>query len=430
MKRFFVGLLLILPLLSACSGSNSGTSPDILTPKETVSDMETGAVSDNTEPVNTEQLQDAEAASELFLLTGIDTVDGTMSLRSVSTGKEESFYYNGATAFFDKYGTMIPLVSYSPGDVVTVSVTDQGMLSEVHLSDEVFQWEDVSDYELDLSRMVFSYGGSNYRIDGNVPVYDNGRDEGIYSLSEGDTLNITGINKDILSITVTTGTGTIALRNIGVFEGGWLNLDSRVYLEISGEMKIPAQEGTHILTVANDGWGDSTVVAVKRGETVAVDLEALKGEGPKYCDLSVVCDVEDAVIRLDGKTIEGGVPSSVRYGVHSLSVTSDGFDPWESRLFVNSKEAEIEVELDPEGTSAAKKEQTEQNIAAAAGQEGAAGSLAGSLANSKASTEGTVTSGSDIRTQREAEQAAAETMLDTMSGMLDTLTGTSLGGND
>ncbi len=430
MKRFFVGLLLILPLLTACSGSKSGTNPDILTPKESVSETGSEAAINDPESEDTELLPEEDTSSELFLLTGVDTVEGTISLRSVSTGKEGSFYYNGATAFYDKYGTMIPLVSLSPGDVVTVSVSDQGVLSEVRLSDDVFQWKDVSDYELDLSRMVFTYGGSNYRIDKNVPVYENGRDEGIYSLSEGDTLNVTGINKDILSITITTGTGTIALRNIGVFEGGWLNLDSHVYLEISGEMRIPAQEGTHILTVANDGWGDSTVVAVKRGETVAVDLEALKGEGPKYCDLSVVCDVEDAEIRLDGKAIEEGVSSSVRYGVHSLSVTSDGFDPWESRLFVNSKEAEIEVELDPEGTAAAKKEQAEQNAAAAAGQEGSAGSLAGSLANSRASTEGTVTAGSDVHTQREAEQAAAETMLDTMSGMLDTLTGTSLTGND
>ena len=427
MKRFLVGLLLFLPLMVACGGTSPITNPDVLTPKGDLSDA-----GSEPEPADNEAAESkGEISSELFLLTGIDTEEKMISLRSVSTGEDQFFAYNGGTAFYDKYGTMIPLPSLSPGDAVTVVCTEQGVLSQVRLSDEVFQWEDVSGYQLDLSRMVFTYDGSNYRIDGNVPVYENGKDEGIYSLSEGDIIDVIGINKDILSIAVTAGSGMIALRNIGVFEGGWLNLDSRLYLEISGEMKIPAKEGTHILTVANDGWGDSTVVAVKRGETVAVDLEALKGEGPKYCDFSVICDTEDALIRLDGKTIEQGTSLSVRYGVHSLSVTSDGFDPWESRVFVNSKEAEIEVELDPEGTSSALKEQTgQESVAAAAGQEGAAGSLAGSLANSKASTEGTVTAGSDVHTQREAEQAAAETMLDTMSGMLDTLTGTSLGGDE
>lgn len=430
MKRFFVVLLAFFPLMISCGGENlnlnqappaserEGSSLSAGAEQEGVSVSTEGEPEDKPSPEAEEEQRDS---SELFLLMGIDTSEGTVSLRSVATGEERLSRYNGVTSFFDKYGTMISPLSIYLGEAVTVSYLEEDLLSSVRLSDKVFRWEELRDYHLDLSRMIFTYRDSNYRIDQDVPVYENGTDKGIFSLQEGDTLRVTGLDKDILSITVTTGTGTIALRNVGVFEGGWLKLDNKVYQEISGEMNIPAEEGTHVLTVTNDGWGDSTVVAVRRGETVAVDLDALKGEGPKYCELSVTCDVEEAEIRLDGKPLEKDTAYSVRYGLHSLSATSEGFDPWESRLFVNSREAKIEVELNPEGTAAKK---TEEQTAADETKKGVAGSLAGSLANSKAATEGTVTEGNTVTTRREAEQAAAETMLDTMSGMLDTLTGT------
>ena len=424
MKRFFVVLLAFFPLVTSCGGKNLSTDQSPRVVKEEGSSLLAEEPEDNPSP---ETEEEQRASSDLFLLTGMDTAEGTVSLRSVATGEERLSHYNGVTSFLDKYGTMISPLSIYPGEAVTVSYLEEDLLSSVRLSDEVFRWEGLRDYDLDLSRMVFTYRDSNYRIDQDVPVYENGTDKGIFSLQEGDTLRVTGLGKDILSITVTTGIGTIALRNIGVFQGGWLKLDNKVYQEISGEMNIPAEEGTHVLTVANNGWGDSTVVAVRRGETVAVDLDALKGAGPKYCDLSVTCDVEGAEIRLDGKVIEADTVSSVQYGLHSLSATSEGFDPWESRLFVNSKEAVIEVKLDPEGTAA---EKEKEQAAADETMKGAAGSLAGSLANSKAATEGTVTEGNTVTTRREAEQAAAETMLDTVSGMLDTLTGGTVDENE
>ena len=164
--------------------------------------------------------------TELFLVTGMDTSGSTLSLRSVATGQEETVPYNGTTYFSDKYGTMISLASIDPGDAVTVSYSDDGVLLRVQLSGETFTMQGVSDYTLDLNRRVFSTGGTNYRIASGTPVYENGRDEGLFSVHEGDILDVTGLDKDVLSFTVVTGTGTIELQNIGVFEGVWLNLDS------------------------------------------------------------------------------------------------------------------------------------------------------------------------------------------------------------
>lgn len=416
-KKMTIAALFLALCLTACGETavreESGTA-------EAVLETEMAALPRETEATEEVSLSSAE---ELFLLTSVDTANGSLTLKSVSDGSEMTAAYTGATTFYDKYGSLVSLAQFEPGDAVELSFFDNGVLSSARLSGAVWNVEDITDYTLDIGRMVFSYQGSNYRLRNDIPVYTNGRDTGIYSIQDGDSLDVTGVGKDILSMTVTTGLGTIELRNVGVFLDGWLNMDNTTYLTITEDMKIPATEGTHVLTVANDGWGDSTVVAVKRGQSVAVDLEALKGEGPKYCELMVVANVEEPVIRLDGKEISSTGPTSVRYGMHVLTVSAEGYDVWERRLIVNSRTAEIEAELTPGGTSAsasAASAATAEQAAAENAEPGVAGSLAGSVSGASSSSSAT----------REAEQAAAEAYLDTLTGVLDTLTGTSLSGDE
>jgi len=427
----FIGILL---LCSGC-GINAGAnpaSPQAETEMETKAVVEAPAEPTETEVPGLPEMAEAPEVSEdaLYLLLSTDTVNSVLHVRNIETGEESDAFYSGATVFSDKYGTMVSLAQIHCGDAVTLAFFDSGILSDVRLTDRTWTEKDASDYTIDLDRMIFTLHGSNYRLKNDIPVYTDGRNTGLYSIQEGDRLDVTGLDRDILSMTVVTGTGTIALHNIGVFLGGWLNLDNAQYLMITENMEIPASEGTHVLTVANDGWGDSTVVAVKRGQSVSVDLSALKGEGPKYCALRVIPDAEEATVYLDGKKTDFTEPEQVRYGLHTLTIKAEGYEDWQSRLLVNSPSAEIEIPLSPEGSAQNKKDTNQaaagQTAGTAAGTaagtlagqhegQGAAGTLAGSLANS---------GGSGTSTRREAEQAAAETALETLTGMLDTLTGT------
>ena len=423
----FIGILLLCTgcqnLTGAAAQPAQETAPQ-QTSEAPTEEMQTTEPADPVADQTTAADQDAEASQgPLYLLLSTDTVNGVLHVRNIETGEETDAFYSGATVFSDKYGTMVSLAQIHYGDAVTLDFFDSGILSNVRLTDRTWNEQDVTDYTVDTDRMIFTLHGSNYRLNKEIPVYTDGKNTGLYSIQEGDRLNVTGLDRDILSMTIVTGTGTIELRNIGVFLDGWLNLDNAQYLKITENMEIDAPEGTHVLTVANDGWGDSTVVAVKRGQRVAVDLSALKGEGPKYCDLKVTTDAEGATVYLDGKKMDPEQPEQVRYGLHALTITADGYDDWQSRLLVNSPSAEIEIPLSKEGTSGSRKETTEAasaTDASSAGNpqangEGAAGSLAGSLANS---------GGTSTNARREAEQAVAESALDTLTGMLDTLTGT------
>ena len=123
-------------------------------------------------------------------------------------------------------------------------------------------------------------------------------------------------------------------------------------------MDVP--EGDYLLSVANDGWGGSCEITVTRDEETDVDLDTIKGEGPKYGTILFTVDVEGAEIKIDGEKIDYSSTVQLRYGWHSMEVTAAGYDTWSKRLYVNSQEATIVIELtDGEETKDSAEDETQ-----------------------------------------------------------------------
>ena len=112
-------------------------------------------------------------------------------------------------------------------------------------------------------------------------------------------------------------------------------------------------EGSYTLAVANNGWGGSTDIEIKRGETTKVNLNDLKGEGPKKSSILFEVDVQGAKIYVDGSEIDYTSPVEITYGKHTLKVTADGYDTWTRTLYVNSKEATIQITINDDTDSSA-----------------------------------------------------------------------------
>ena len=179
-------------------------------------------------------------------------------------------------------------------------------------------------------------------------------------ITDNDTLSVVGMDKDILSVSITTGHGYLKLKNTKLFEGSFLQLDTSMFMEIVPGMEIEVAEGAYTLAVANNGWGGATEVTVKRGETTYVDLDKMKGEGPKRGKIKFGVDVEGAEIYVDQKKIDASKPVELQYGAHHLSVVAEGYDTWMRTLYVNSKEGTILIGLKEEEKQVATQEMTAQ----------------------------------------------------------------------
>ncbi len=286
---------------------------------------------------------------ELYILLYSNPDTKRLFLQSASTGRQEEFSYNGGTYIYDRFGESTTISRIPVGTLVYLAYTDKMLLTSLKEATDTFLYEDITNYSQNPEKSMFTILGNNYYYDKDLKVFSQ---EDLIALNEvgsQDALTIRGMGKRIVSIVVSRGHGAIALKNTELFEGGMVvvgNVEAQV---ITANMKLEVPEGTYSLSAANDGYGGSCEVTVKRNEEVEVDLEPLKGEGPKYCQLKIDVEPDDTIITLDGTEIDCFAVQQLKYGVYAIKAKAPGYQSWSGRLVVNSEEAVMDVSLIPLG---------------------------------------------------------------------------------
>lgn len=285
-------------------------------------------------------------SSDILIVSDINSANETIRVYNYSTGVQYQYYYGLTTGFFDKYGNHMSVSDIHQGDVVDISGADSdGKAKRIQKSDKVWTNDTVTNFSVDKDKSMFKIGGSSYRLGERTMIFSGSDVIDTDSLTAQDKLAVVGIDKDIVSISVTTGHGTLQLSNTSLFEGSFLQLGDRIFAEITKDMSLDVPEGSYTLAVANNGWGDSTDIEIKRGEITKINLNDLKGEGPKKSSILFEVDVQSAKIYVDGSEIDYTSPVEITYGKHTLKVTADGYDTWTRTLYVNSKEATIQITI-------------------------------------------------------------------------------------
>ena len=315
------------------------------------------SMNDTTEAVGESTQSGLKAAAEengksvkksldILIVSDINSANETIRVYNYSTGVQYQYYYGLTTGFFDKYGNHMSVSDIHQGDVVDISGADSdGKAKRIQKSDKVWTNDAVTNFSVDKNKSVLEIGNSSYRLGERTMIFSGSDVIDTDSLTAQDKLAVVGIDKDIVSISVTTGHGTLQLSNTSLFEGSFLQLGDRIFAEITKDMSLDVPEGSYTLAVANNGWGGSTDIEIKRGETTKVNLNDLKGEGPKKSSILFEVDVQGAKIYVDGSEIDYTSPVEITYGKHTLKVTADGYDTWTRTLYVNSKEATVQITI-------------------------------------------------------------------------------------
>lgn len=307
----------------------------------------------------TEEETQAEESS-LYTVSGVDTTLSTMTFLNIDTGRYEQYSYTDGTIFKDRHGSLISAASMVPGKVVTLTLRDKDLILEkVEQSADVWEMDDIGKFSYNEEDKIFTIGDTKYSYDEELQVFSGDAAIELSAVTGQDTLRIQGIDRKVLSVSVTTGHGVIQLVNTQALEGGWLSLNHKNYYKITENMQLEVPEGTYELTVAGNGYGGSTEVAVTRNEQTSVDVDSIKGEDPKYCTLTFAVDVAGALMYIDGSQVDYTQPLQLQYGIHSIQITADGYDTWSKRLYVNSPEAQIEIALSGDDTGSTETESTE-----------------------------------------------------------------------
>lgn len=347
MKKLIYKVLIVVFSMIMMAGCGQQTRPistaQYYNPaKETVAD--------------TEEAEGAGAktsiGTDLYLIIGNDMTNEQLNLKQLASGKQYLYVYSLSTDFLDKYGNSATTMDFEPGRVIHVGKKDgEGRLLQAQIADEVWEYSDITKYSVDTERGIFKIADSKYSYDADLFVESNGEKIRLSDLNEKDEIRVVGIGTKILSVSVTTGQGTLELKNTSVFEGSFIQVGSKIFAQITHNMKLEIPEGTYTVTVANEGYGGSKEVEIARGEICTLDLDELKGEGPKTGSITFYIDVEGATFSIDGDTVDYSAPVVLTYGVHELHAEADGYDDFDKKLFVNSAAANIDISLTSESTT-------------------------------------------------------------------------------
>lgn len=434
--RIWIPLLAVLLLVAGCAGAEQ--QPKFTTGKNTYNSAA------KQEQSTEEPSEQSTSVTGLHVVVNIDTQSEMLTLQKVENGKLLERSYNSGTCFYNKYGSIMSLARLELGSVVTFRATDDGILTEVTVSDQAWERGQVKKYRIDEERNVFTIGTSNYAIDEDTNFFSDDGTILVNDIGDGDELRVWGIDRRILSVTVTTGHGEIELYGTDVFEGGYIMLSGaqKYYYEITSGMTIEVPEGDYRLTAAGNGYGGSMDITVTRDETVTADLDMIKGEGPKSCELSFTVTVPDTTVLLDGQPVDLSMPVTVTYGTHSLQAAATGYSAWSRQLVVNSETANIIIDLTENAVSSG--EESTESTDTVQGTTGDSTQSDSSESTTTDSTQTGVTDSSQSSTQSgnsgstqtnlgnslitdEAESdstnTATESYLKTLSGIMDTLTG-------
>lgn len=216
----------------------------------------TGCGGKGEKDTQTQQPSTEMETKHLYMITENDTLKESLVLRSLETGLENYYDYGFSTQFLDKYGTYTTALQFTPGRIVTIEDVDkEGYLTEIQISDQVWEQEKVKHFSIDEEKGVFTIAGTKYSIRDKVLIFSEGMQVPLASVSGDDVLTVVGMDKKILSIVVTTGHGTLALSNTDLFVDSFLQLNQDIFAMITGDMDMELQEGIYTLKVANDGCG-------------------------------------------------------------------------------------------------------------------------------------------------------------------------------
>lgn len=417
MKRMPILLVMLLMLFAAgCGKDGKGTvaGTNYYYPEqETESEVQTEA----------EVAVKAELGAEHYMIMTNDMTMQHLILQQMESGKQYLYHYSLTTRFLDKYGNNTAVSYFEPGRMITIGEKDsQGKLKSAQISDDVWEYEDVVRYEIDEKRGVFQIADTKYSFDEDLFVVSAGDQIKVSDIKEEDELRIVGMNKEILSVTVTTGQGTIALKNTELFEGSFIQIGNKIFAEITGEIQLDVPEGVHIVTVANKGYGGSKEFEVIRDEVTEIDLDELKGEGPKKgiitFKIGTTDENEDAEVtfKVDGKEVAYKDPIELAYGIHTIAAESFGYETYAKKLFVNSESATISIALDTESSSSVAEEDDDR-------ESDANTNLAGSLAGSTSNTGNTSDSDTDELIEALKNALSDDSSTDYLSTLTELLSG-------
>lgn len=383
----FVTILIGMLLTAGCGKAKESN----VTVGNKVPQLDTSTETSKKKIKGSDKKQESEGKTEekkdVYIVYRIDDETQTIRLQKVKNGKFSEYGISDATAYRDKYGEFTSEGNITEGSPVQIGTANQeGKLSYIQQSDQVWEQDNVGKFSIDEEKNMIVIGKTKYYYDDSLLAFLDGEQISLDTITGNDKLRVAGMDKKIISVNVTSGHGFIVLTHTDLFEGGSISIGGKHIYKIEKDMNVEIPEGTYQVTAANDGYGDTKEVTVKRNETTVLNLDEYKGEGPKMGKVKFILQPEGTQLSIDGKAADVSQPVELKYGTHKLTVTSEKYGTLTRKLVVGSAESEITINMGTEAKKDKEAEEKKSSTTTNSSSTGTNSSTTNSLNNKKSSS--------------------------------------------
>ena len=278
-----------------------------------------------------------------------NTEASTITFKNMELGRYYTLNYDGATAYYDKYGQALSLEQVRVGEIVNVDFLHRAKrLDSLRLSSETFAFDWVEQFAIETDSREMTLNNEVYRLAQDVVVLT---EKGIgdrMDINEADVLRVSGHDHLIESIVVERGHGYLRLANDSFFIGGFLEVDHSKIYQVSEDMLLSVPEGTYEVTISNAGCSGSETITVMRDEEYEWDVSEWQGEA-KYGVLVFTVSPSNAKVYIDGRRVDTDTEQELTYGIHQMVVVSEGYQTISKYIRVSEEYSNMNITMEWNG---------------------------------------------------------------------------------
>lgn len=280
------------------------------------------------------------------LVLNIDTENMQVVLKSFMDDEKYILTYTGACDVQNEYGEIIAMSQIEIGEIVDAYyINSKNKLTRMHISSEAFEYNRVTDFVYNETDMTCEIKDELYTFDESLIVMSNGVQIELSEIEPVDVLTLKGIDKRLNSIIVTSGHGYINLTNTDYFEGGIIEVGTKMMLVITKDMQIVAPEGTYNVMATYNGQGGFKEVTVKRNSEISLSLTEFQDEAKRYGNYSFDIFPADAILKVDGNETSYDDFVEMTYGTHKIQISAEGYETYNATIVVDSVYESLTIDL-------------------------------------------------------------------------------------
>lgn len=292
-----------------------------------------------------------------------DTEASTITFKNMELGRYYTLNYDGATAYYDKYGQALSLEQVRIGEIVDVDFLHRAKrLDSLRLSSETFAFDWVEQFAMETDSREMILNNEVYRMAQDVVVLT---EKGIgdrMDINEADVLRVSGHDHLIESIVVERGHGYLRLAGDSFFIGGFLEVDHSKIYQVSEDMLLSVPEGVYEVTISNAGCSGTETITVMKDEEYEWDVSEWQGEA-KYGVLVFTATPSNAKVYIDGRRVDTGTEQELTYGIHQMVVVAEGYRTISKYIRVSEEYSNMDIKMEWAGGASESGNTTSSNQA-------------------------------------------------------------------